>query len=153
MKILWVTVAVVVVTLFNYKFLPYSVEIETKNNLKTSYMLNQQSIDLVKQKCMATGPDKKTTLLVLSNVVRENIEITEENRELYNLQIKITDICNFILNYLDLILHVGEDFELLFTISKENLEKLDVIAQMEEFMFLGLRKIEGVSKEIFKLYS
>ena len=103
LKILWVTVAVVVVTLFNYKFLPYSVEIETKNNLKTSYMLNQQSIDLVKQKCMATGPDKKTTLLVLSNVVRENIEITDENRELYNLQVKITDICNFILNYLDLI--------------------------------------------------
>ena len=101
LKILWVTVAVVVVTLFNYKFLPYSVEIETKNNLKTSYMLNQQSIDLVKQKCMATGPDKKTTLLVLSNVVRENIEITEENRELYALQVKITDICNFILNYLD----------------------------------------------------
>lgn len=103
LKILWVSVAVVVVTLFNYKFLPYSVEIETKNNLKTSYILNQQSIDLVKQKCMATGPDKKTTLLVLSNVVRENIEITEENRELYNLQVKITDICNFILNYLDLI--------------------------------------------------
>ena len=36
LKILWVTVAVVVVILFNYKFLPYSVEIETKNNLKTS---------------------------------------------------------------------------------------------------------------------
>jgi len=103
LKILWVIVAVVVVTLFNYKFLPYSVEIETKNNLITSYILNQQSIDLVKQKCMATGPDKKTTLLVLSNVVRENIEITEENRELYALQVKITDICNFILNYLDLI--------------------------------------------------
>ena len=103
LKILWVIVAVVVVTLFNYKFLPYSVEIETKNNLKTSYILNQQSIDLVKQKCMAAGPDKKTTLLVLSNVVRENIEITEENRELYALQVKITDICNFILNYLDLI--------------------------------------------------
>jgi len=28
------------------------------------------------------------------------------------------------LDYLDLILHVGEDFELLFTISKENLQKL-----------------------------
>ncbi len=32
----------------------------------------------------------------------------------------------FGLDYLDLILHVGEDFELLFTISKENLEKLSI---------------------------
>ena len=30
------------------------------------------------------------------------------------------------LNYLDLILHVGEDFELVFTISKDNLENLDI---------------------------
>ncbi len=30
------------------------------------------------------------------------------------------------LDYLDLILHVGEDFELLFTITKENLEKLPI---------------------------
>ncbi|WP_298498959.1 thiamine-phosphate kinase [uncultured Methanobrevibacter sp.] len=30
------------------------------------------------------------------------------------------------LDYLDLILHVGEDFELLFTIAKEDLEKLDM---------------------------
>jgi thiamine-monophosphate kinase len=30
------------------------------------------------------------------------------------------------LDYLDLILHVGEDFELLFTISEENLEKLPI---------------------------
>jgi len=30
------------------------------------------------------------------------------------------------LDYLDLILHVGEDFELVFTISKENLEKLPI---------------------------
>lgn len=30
------------------------------------------------------------------------------------------------LDYLDLILHVGEDFELLFTISKKNLEKLTI---------------------------
>ena len=30
------------------------------------------------------------------------------------------------LDYLDLVLHVGEDFELLFTISKDDLEKLPI---------------------------
>ena len=35
--------------------------------------------------------------------------------------------------------------------SKDNLEHLDVKAQMEEYMFLGLRKIKGVSKERFRL--
>ena len=30
------------------------------------------------------------------------------------------------LDYLDLVFHVGEDFELLFTISKENLKKLPI---------------------------
>ena len=33
---------------------------------------------------------------------------------------------NLNLDYLDLILHVGEDFELLFTISKDNIEKFDI---------------------------
>lgn len=37
---------------------------------------------------------------------------------------KLSDELN--LDYLDLIFHVGEDFELLFTISKENLEKLPI---------------------------
>lgn len=36
------------------------------------------------------------------------------------------------LDYLDLILHVGEDFELLFTISEENLEKLPI-----DYMVIG----------------
>ena len=36
------------------------------------------------------------------------------------------------LDYLDLILHVGEDFELLFTISEENLEKLPI-----DFIVIG----------------
>lgn len=36
------------------------------------------------------------------------------------------------LDYLDLILHVGEDFELLFTINKENIEKLPI-----DYMIIG----------------
>ena len=101
LKVLWVVVGVSVVSLFNYKFLPYSVEIETENNLKSIYKFNMQSIKLIEKKCNGLSSDEKTTLIVVNNIVRENIEITDENRELYELQIKITDICNFILNYLD----------------------------------------------------
>ncbi|MDO5811405.1 MAG: hypothetical protein Q4Q37_09940 [Methanobrevibacter sp.] len=89
-------------SLFNFKFLPYSVEKETENNLKACHDLNVRSIDLVKEKCGGVSSDEKTTLLVLTNIIRENIEVTDENKELYGLQIKITDICNFILNYLDI---------------------------------------------------
>ena len=47
----------------------------------------------------------------------EMLNITDEYKE-------IAEKLN--LDYLDLILHVGEDFELLFTITKENLEKLPI---------------------------
>ena len=50
--------------------------------------------------------------------------IYEEMLEIYN---EYKNMANELdLDYLDLILHVGEDFELLFTISKENLEKLPI---------------------------
>lgn len=50
-------------------------------------------------------------------IYEEKLEISDEYKE----------ICEKLgFNYLDLILHVGEDFELLFTISKDNLEKLDI---------------------------
>ena len=101
LKILWVVVAAAVVTLFNFKFLPYSVEKETENNLKACFKLNNRSIGLVKENCQDITSNDKTTIVVLSNIVRENIEVTKENKELYELQIKITDICNFILNYID----------------------------------------------------
>lgn len=101
LKLLWVTVAVCVVTLFNFKFLPYSVEKETKDNLTACFRLNKKSIDLVKLRCIGEDAGEKTTVLVVSNVLRENIEVTDENKELYDLQMKITDICNFILNYLE----------------------------------------------------
>lgn len=102
LKVLWVVVGVFVVSLFNFKFLPYSVEKETRNNLKTCCELNRISIDLIKQKCNGESGKDKTTILVESNIVREYINVTDENKELYVLQGQITDICNFILNYLDI---------------------------------------------------
>lgn len=50
-------------------------------------------------------------------IYEEMLNISEEYKELAN---KLN------LDYLDLIFNVGEDFELLFTISKENLEKLPI---------------------------
>lgn len=102
LKVLWVVVGVVVVSLFNFKFLPYSVEKETENNLRACYELNVQSIDLIKEKCRGINSDKKTALIVLSNIVHGNIEITDENKELCGLQIRISDMSNFILNYMDI---------------------------------------------------
>lgn len=50
-------------------------------------------------------------------IYEEFLGITDEYKE-------ISEKLN--LDYLDLVLHVGEDFELLFTISKDNLEKLPI---------------------------
>ncbi|MBO6111234.1 MAG: thiamine-monophosphate kinase, partial [Methanobrevibacter sp.] len=50
-------------------------------------------------------------------IYEEMLNITDEYKSLAN---------SLDLDYLDLVLHVGEDFELLFTISKDNLEKLPV---------------------------
>lgn len=48
-------------------------------------------------------------------IYEEMLDISDEYKRLAD---------NLNLDYLDLILHVGEDFELLFTISKDNIEKL-----------------------------
>ena len=64
--------------------------------------LNRRLINLIKEKCKGINSDEKTTLIVVTNIFHENIEITDENNELNNLQIKITDISNFIINYLDI---------------------------------------------------
>lgn len=56
------------------------------------------------------------------------------------------------LDYLDLILHVGEDFELLFTISKENFEKLPidcmVIGEVTDSDVIELTLENGFVEEI-----
>lgn len=101
LKILWVVVGAIVVSIFNFGFLPYSVEKETKNNLVISCDLNKKSIGLIKKRCLGEEYENKNSLFVLSSMVRENIEVTDDNRELFELQVKITDICNFILSYMD----------------------------------------------------
>ena len=101
LKILWVIVGVAAVSLFNFKFLPYSVEKETRNNLEICYRINEKSIDLVRQKCHGGNAKNKTTLFVSEGIVRENIQVNDDNRELYNLQFMISNLCNFILSYLD----------------------------------------------------
>ena len=56
------------------------------------------------------------------------------------------------LNYLDLILYVGEDFELLFTISEYNLKKLSidykVIGKVTDSDKIELILENGFSEEI-----
>ena len=101
LKILWVIVGVAAVSLFNFKFLPYSVEKETRNNLEICHRLNEKSIDLIRQKCHGDNAGNKTTLFVSESIVRENIQVNDDNRELYNLQVMISNLCNFILSYLD----------------------------------------------------
>ncbi|MBR1610452.1 MAG: thiamine-phosphate kinase [Methanobrevibacter sp.] len=50
-------------------------------------------------------------------IYEEMLEVSDEYKQIAN---------NLNLDYLDLLLHVGEDFELLFTISNENLKKLPI---------------------------
>jgi hypothetical protein len=101
LKILWVIVGVAAVSLFNFKFLPYSVEKETRNNLENCYLLNEKAIDLIREKCLGDNAESKTNLFVSEAIVRENIQVNDGNRELYNLQVMISNLCNFILSYLD----------------------------------------------------
>ena len=56
-------------------------------------------------------------------IYEEMLNVSEEYKQLAN---KLS------LDYLDLILHVGEDFELLFTISKDDADKLPI-----DFMVIG----------------
>ena len=146
LKVLWVVVGTGVVTLFNFKFMPYSIEKETEKNLNICYKLNKESIDLIKEKCNGVDSDKKTNVLVLSNIIRGNIELTNENKSLYELQIKITDICNFILNYLD-IYPPSKDL-------KSNLiDIIDTNGKLDDNLNVKDRVIASSMEYVMKLYN
>ncbi|MBQ6098668.1 MAG: FUSC family protein [Methanobrevibacter sp.] len=100
LKVLWVLIGAAVAIALNYIFLPYSVEKESENNLKARYKFNGESINMIKEECNEKISSKKTSLLVMSDICGENIEITDENKSLFELQVKITDISNFILTYI-----------------------------------------------------
>ena len=103
LKILWVAIGLIIVSAFNFLFLPFSVEKESKHNLKYYSDLNGKSIDLIKNKVLnIESYFDKTTVLILSNNLQENIEFSAENEKLLNIQNMITDISNIILNYLDI---------------------------------------------------
>ena len=151
LKVLWVVVGVIVVSLFNFKFLPYSVEKETENNLKACHDLNVRSINLVKEKCRGGSSDEKTTLLVLTNIIRENIGVTDENKELYELQIKITDICNFILNYLDIYAPSNDLKDNLFDIIDNNGNVDDNLNVKDEVIACSMRYVMNLYDEEKKI--
>lgn len=50
---------------------------------------------------MEAMPRTKQLYFVSEGIVRENIQVNDDNRELYNLQFMISNLCNFILSYLD----------------------------------------------------
>ena len=151
LKILWVVIGVIVVSLFNFKFLPYSVEKETENNLKACYDLNTQSINLIKEKCEGNTFDEKTTLLVVTNLVRENIEVTDENKRLYGLQIKITDICNFILNYLEIYVPSDDLKENLLNIIENNCNVKDDLNVKDEVIAYSMKYVMNLYDEEKKI--
>ena len=101
LKLLWVTIATVVSTVFTYLVLPYSVKTETKRNLTARHQLDGEFIDLIRQKSEGLESSKGTSLVVINNLLAENIEITDENRELFDLQDEIIDLSNFISIYTD----------------------------------------------------
>ena len=153
LKIIWVVVGAIVVMVINFGFLPYSVEKETKDNLKIYSKLNQKSLDLIKQKCGGVVSSQKTTLIVVSNVILENIEVTDENEELYTLQIKITDICNFILNCLDVI-EPSQDLKanLISIMDKDNTvdEKLNIKEKVISYSMVYVMHLFDKKEELIE---
>lgn len=76
-------------------------------------------------------------------IYEDMLEISDEYKRLAE---------NLNINYLDLMLHVGEDFELIFTISKDNLEKLNidykVIGQVNDSDKVEITLSNGFVEEI-----
>ena len=85
---------------------------------------------------------------ITDGLASELYEIKKDNfgfmiyEELLDISDEYKNMANGLdLDYLDLILHVGEDFELLFTISKDDLEKLPI-----DYKVIGVQSKNGKIK-------
>ena len=74
-------------------------------------------------------------------IYEDKLEISEEFKEISS---------EMGLNYLDLILHVGEDFELLFTIAKDNDLDIDfkIIGEVNDSDKIQITLSDGEVREI-----
>ena len=151
LKILWVIVGVGAVSLFNFKFLPYSVEKETRNNLEICYHINEKSIDLIRQKCHGGNVANKTNLFVSESIVRENIQVNDDNKELYNLQFMISNLCNFILSYIDVNGCSDELNNILLDIIDKDADANEDLDLKESVMVWSMRFVMDMFKKEEKL--
>ena len=105
-------------------------EMDTFDNVYVKHALNPQA--RVKEGLILRDYATSATDIT-DGLASELYEIKKDNygfmihEEMLNVSDEYKQLADKLgLDYLDLILHVGEDFELLFTISKENLEKLPI---------------------------
>ena len=104
--------------------------------------LNEDSIDLIRNH---DDSSKKTTIMVLSNIAGGNIEITDENKELFNLPGEIIDLSNFILTCITKH-ELSDDF-------KENLtDVLDNDGKVNDKWDIRYRAVLCSTKYLAKLF-
>lgn len=153
LKIVWVTLGTVVATIFSFLVLPYSVEKETKRNLAGRYKLNGDFIELLKEKTRGDTSSKGTSMVVVNNILAENIEVTPENTELIRLQDEITDLSNFISNYMDKHELSDEFKENLIDIIDNGSEVSHNLNTKDEAILHSLSYLMGLFKKEEKLIS
>ena len=106
-------------------------ELETLDNIYVEKALKPKA--RIKEGQILKDYGATSATVITDGLASELYEIKKDNfgfiiyEELLDISDEYKNMANGLdLDYLDLILHVGEDFELLFTISKDDLEKLPI---------------------------
>lgn len=99
LKFLWTLVALAVCGIFSFWIMPYSIEKESRVNLRLYSEVNNRIIKLIRQKALGNKINK-TSLIIGANLISDNIE---GNDNIHSKQIEVNEIANAILNYMELI--------------------------------------------------